>query len=258
MPDQIFPGAGRPLWEGHRQRLRRQMEREGWDSLRPYEMVELVLYHAVPRQDLSDVARLLMHRFGSVGGVFAAPRERLLEVPGVTPGMADWIGLTGELMKAYYDLHAERDIRLGCYQELLAFLEPRLTRLGEGELWALYADFDFNLITYAAFRADGEWWSAANARGILTQAIGNGARYVYLALRAADPAAFATPENSARLESIAVTLRAANMDLVDCALVAPDEVYSMNLHGHMQAVRAGSGCVALHERYGEPGSRTLE
>ena len=58
------------------------MEREGWDALKPYEMVELVLYHAVPRQDLSDVARLLVDRFGSVGGVFGATEAQLMEVPG--------------------------------------------------------------------------------------------------------------------------------------------------------------------------------
>ena len=77
--------SGRPLWEGHRERLRRRMEREGWDALRPHEMVELVLYHAVPRQDLSDISRVLVDRFGSVGGVFRASREELLAVDGVTP-----------------------------------------------------------------------------------------------------------------------------------------------------------------------------
>ena len=41
------------------------MEREGWDALKPHEMVELALYPAVPRQDLTDIARLLVDRFGS-------------------------------------------------------------------------------------------------------------------------------------------------------------------------------------------------
>ena len=37
-----------------------RMELEGWDALKPHEMVELVLYHAVPRQDFSDAARALI------------------------------------------------------------------------------------------------------------------------------------------------------------------------------------------------------
>ena len=104
--------SGRPLWEGHRERLRRRMEREGWDALRPHEMVELVLYHAVPRQDLSDISRVLVDRFGSVGGVFRASREELLAVDGVTPTLADCLLTTGRLMRAYYDMHAQRGIQL--------------------------------------------------------------------------------------------------------------------------------------------------
>ena len=116
---------GRPVWEGHRRRLRQRAAREGWEALRPHEMVELVLNHAVPRQNLSDIARALVARFGTVGGVFAADREALLSVEGMTPRLAEWVGLTGDLMRAYYNLHAESDIRLSCYQEVQAFLKSR-------------------------------------------------------------------------------------------------------------------------------------
>ena len=69
--DGLKDRAGKPLYEGHRNRLRTRLEREGWNALKPYEMVEVVLCHAMPRQDLSAVSRLLVDRFGSVGGVFA-------------------------------------------------------------------------------------------------------------------------------------------------------------------------------------------
>ena len=102
------------------------MEREGWDALRPHEKVELVLNYAVPRQNLSDVARALVARFGSVGGVFSADREQLLAVEGMTDTLAEWVEITGGLMRAYYDIHAESDQGLSCFQEVLAFLKPRL------------------------------------------------------------------------------------------------------------------------------------
>ena len=242
-------GAGRPLWEGHRERLRRRMEREGWDALRPYEMVELVLYHAVPRQDLSDVARLLVDRFGTVGGVFAASREQLMAVTGMTATLAEWIGLTGELMRAYFDLHAQGDIRLGNYQQVLAFLEPRLGTRGDASMWALYADFSFNLITYTEFDASDAWWDAANARRLLVEAIGNGARYVFLVLWNEAPDGLGEAE-AAQLESIATTLRAADLDLVDCLLAGGDEFYSMNRNNRMSSIKEASGCMELHERYG--------
>lgn len=244
---------GRPLWEGHRERLRRRMEREGWDALKPYEMVELALYHAVPRQDLSDIARLLVDSFGTVGGVFAASREQLLAVEGMTPTLAEWVGLTGELIRAYRDMNNVRDIQLGSYREVLDFLRPCLAEHEGAGAWVLYADYGFNLITYTELKVATPWWEAANARRMLVEAIGNGARFVYLVLWTEDPPAGLTEAEAARIDAIAATLRAADLDLVDCLLAGGGEIYSMNIHGKMNAIRAASGCQSVHERYAEDG-----
>ena len=232
------------LWEGHRFRLRRRMEREGWDALKPHEMVELVLCHAVPRQNLSDVARLLVDRFGTVGGVFAATREQLMAVGGMT-GM-----LTGELMRAYHDLHEEGGIRLFNYRHMQAFLASRLACQDCSGLWALYVDFDFNLITYTEFDPSETWWDADNARRMLEEAVGSGARYVFLVLWTAERPAALDDMEAACLEALASTLRAADLDLVDCVVANGDgEMYSMNRNHRMEAIRAESGCGELHERY---------
>ena len=47
-----------------------------------YELLELVLFAAVPRQDTKPLAKALIARFGSFAEVIAAKRERLLEIPG--------------------------------------------------------------------------------------------------------------------------------------------------------------------------------
>ena len=226
------------------------MEREGWDALRPHEKVELVLNYAVPRQNLSDVARALVARFGSVGGVFSADRERLLAVEGVTETLAEWIGITGELMRAYYDMHAESDLRLSNYQEMLAFLRPRLSEAAVPGLWAVYADFDFNLITYSDFGAPDDCWGAAVARRLMVEAIDSGARYVYL-VRFTDAAAPALPEaDLPRLEAIASTLCAADVDLVDCVLCNGRDFASLRLSGRLGAEQGSARMTALHESYG--------
>ncbi|HUB84858.1 MAG TPA: DNA repair protein RadC [Rhizomicrobium sp.] len=55
----------------------------GADALPDYEMLELVLFAAVPRGDMKPLAKDLLKRFGSFAEVIAAPRARLLEVKGV-------------------------------------------------------------------------------------------------------------------------------------------------------------------------------
>ena len=246
--------AEKPLWLGHRKRLRQRMEREGWDSLKPHEMVELILFHAVPRQDIEEVSRALVARFGSVGGVFSAPEEELRSVKGVTAAMAEWMAITGRLMRAYHGLHTSRELRLTCYQEVLRFLRPIAGRLSASPLWMITTDFDFNLMALKPVARSDGWWEAANVRWMVTEAVTAGAKYVFL-VRQADALPMETDEErAARLEIIANTLRAAEVELVDCVLVGGDGFRSMNKEGWMQNIRAESGNLALHERYaGEDG-----
>ena len=182
-------------------------------------MVELVLCHALPRQDISALSRLLVDRFGSVGGVFRATREQILSVPGATPGIAEWIVLTGELVSAYRQLHNVSDIRLDCYRQVMAFLEPLLDRKERSGLWVLYSDFNFNLITITDLQEGRAWWDAENARRMLMDAIGHDARYVYMVLWKDAPALGMDDVETARLDAIASVMCAAELDLVDCLLV---------------------------------------
>lgn len=68
---------------GHRARLRQRFASGGADAMPDYELLELTLFAAIPRRDTKPLAKLLLARFGSFAEVIAAPRARLLEVPGV-------------------------------------------------------------------------------------------------------------------------------------------------------------------------------
>ena len=53
-----------------------------------YELMELVLFAAIPRRDVKPLAKALIARFGSFAEAIAAPRERILEVEGMSDGVA--------------------------------------------------------------------------------------------------------------------------------------------------------------------------
>jgi DNA repair protein RadC len=69
--------------EGHRQRLRARFEKEP-DALPDYELLELVLFSAIPRSDTKPLAKRLLEAFDdSFVEVINAPAARLKEVKGV-------------------------------------------------------------------------------------------------------------------------------------------------------------------------------
>ncbi len=72
-----------PGHHGHRRRLRERFMLGGADALADYEMLEIVLFHAIPRQDTKPIAKALLKRFGSYAGVLHAEPGALGEVKGV-------------------------------------------------------------------------------------------------------------------------------------------------------------------------------
>ncbi len=68
---------------GHRERLRTRFLEGGAQAMPDYEMLELVLFAAIPRRDVKPLAKTLIARFGGFAEVIAAPRARLQEVEGI-------------------------------------------------------------------------------------------------------------------------------------------------------------------------------
>lgn len=84
-PADDAPGfAEAPHFHGHRERLRSRFREAGAEALADYELLELILFRAIPRRDVKPLAKALLKRFGSFADVLAAPEARLAEVEGVT------------------------------------------------------------------------------------------------------------------------------------------------------------------------------
>lgn len=75
--------AATPLHAGHRERLRERFRKGGADALPDYELLELLLFRALPRRDTKDLAKRLLARFGNFSEVINAPEARLKELSGV-------------------------------------------------------------------------------------------------------------------------------------------------------------------------------
>jgi len=72
-----------PHYHGHRQRLRDRFRAAGGEAVSDYELLELLLFRAIPQRDVKPLAKSLIEKFGSFGEVVAAPPARLAEVKGL-------------------------------------------------------------------------------------------------------------------------------------------------------------------------------
>ena len=86
--DCAAPASGRKAKQpsylrDHRKRLRDRFLAGGPAALPDYEMLELVLFRAIPRRDVKPLARALLDRFGDFNGVLSAPPDQLEALDGV-------------------------------------------------------------------------------------------------------------------------------------------------------------------------------
>lgn len=89
------------LHAGHRKRM---LERLKNKNLLEHEVLEVLLYNALPRMNTNDIAHRLLARFGSIDGVFGASIEELTQVRGVGESVAAYLLVVG----ICYDKYVER------------------------------------------------------------------------------------------------------------------------------------------------------
>ncbi len=75
--------AETPHYHGHRERLRARFREAGAEALSDYELLELVLFRALPRRDVKPLAKTLVATFGSFAEAVNAPEARLAQISGL-------------------------------------------------------------------------------------------------------------------------------------------------------------------------------
>ena len=224
-------------WVGRRERLRRQVEKEGWDSLCPHEMIELILYYTVLRQDMNEVACALLSRFGSVRGVMNATKEELKEIPGMNEGMAEWLKHTAELIHAYEAIGPEEHFKIKKHGDAIDFVSKHRKGAKAPECWILYMDFDNRLLTQTVLCKSLKWWKAEHVRQCIREALALHARYAILVEFRGTQALEIGNEEKEQLVQFSHALRGIEVELLDDILVGETEYVSLHAKGRMDKIR---------------------
>ena len=93
--------TGSGIHAGHRQRMKERFLAGGLDGFSEHEVLELILFYAIPRRDVNELSHKLVERFGSLNAVFTAGFEDLLTVDGIGENAALLIKLMAESFRRY-------------------------------------------------------------------------------------------------------------------------------------------------------------
>ena len=96
------------LNQGHRSRMRKRYLTCGFSGFQEHEILELLLFYALPRVNTNPIAHQLLKEFHSLAGVLDADPVELQKVPGVREQAAVFLNMQPELFR-YYQLSKETE-----------------------------------------------------------------------------------------------------------------------------------------------------
>ena len=129
-----------PHYHGHRQRLRKRLRDAGPEAVADYELLELVLFRAIPRRDVKPLAKALINRFGSFAEAIAARPERLAEVEGMSEASINEFKILEAGARRFAKGAVQKRRALGSGHEVLDYCRTSMAFSDREEFRILFLD----------------------------------------------------------------------------------------------------------------------
>ena len=132
--------------KGHRHRLRTRFVKDNGASFHDYELLEMLLFGALPRVDTKPIAKALLKRFGSFAAVVSAGHDQLARVPGVGAAGAVTLKIVKTAALRLAREEAMDGPVLGSWERVLAYCRASLAHEKTERLHLLFLDRKNKLI----------------------------------------------------------------------------------------------------------------
>lgn len=125
--------------DGHRERLRERMMREGLSGFQDHEILELLLFQSIPRKDTNKLAHTLLAQFGNLRNVLNASPEQLMTVKGVSQVTACNLAMLKEVSSRCKKQECDR-INLGGMASIIKYCQIIIAQSYVEKLVVVYVD----------------------------------------------------------------------------------------------------------------------
>lgn len=213
--------------EGHRERMRARFLHGGLEGFAPHEVLELLLFNAIPRRDVNPLAHRLLKHFGSVWAVLNALPEQLMQVPGIGAQSAAMLSLVAAAYRfADRDKLGERPI-VNNYREAKVFCAQLFAAAREEVLYVICLDAQGRVLRAVPAITGTIDEIAIYPRTIVAIAIRHNARNVVLAHN--HPSGLRDPSDADvhTTELLREALGAVDIEVLDHIIYADGECTSM-------------------------------
>ncbi len=131
---------------GHRDRMRARFQREGLENFQSHEILELLLFYALPRVDTNPIAHDLIAEFHSLSGVLEADIQDLKRIKGISENAAVFLKLLPEVFQRYQLDKIREHTALDTTKKLCEYIRAKLCSAVREKVLLLCLDEHLHLL----------------------------------------------------------------------------------------------------------------
>lgn len=219
------------IHDGHRQRLKERFLREGLDHFSDIQVLELLLFYCIPRQDTNPIAHALLDHFGSLAQVLEAPAEELCKVSGIGQSAAVLLSMVLPINRAYEENRAENIKILPNVTDCGVYMVPKFHGKRNETVFLLCLDAKCKVLGCREMGEGSVNSAGVPIRRIVETALGLNASTVVLAHNHPSGLALPSGEDVQSTYRVAAALNAVDIALADHIVVADGDYVSMAQSG---------------------------
>ena len=240
--------------DGHRRRMRERFQAQGLEGFAPHEVLELILFYAIPRADVNPLAHRLLDAFGSLHGVLEADAGDLMKVEGVGESAATLLSLFGHVDRQLEKSRSARRGKLRNRQDAVRHCLGLLAGLREEHLYLVCLNAQMEVVHNALIARGTLNEVAAYPRQVAQAALRANAHAVILCHNHPGGAAIPSQQDLDMTDSLGQMLQSLDIFLADHVIVAGEDALSLVECGFLEHHTSGG---VLLSKVADPGDGAL-
>ena len=212
--------------EGHRERLKKRFLNSP-ESFEDHELLELLLFYAIPRKNTNETAHKLLERFGSIKGILDANLEALSEVDGIGQNAAIYIKTIAMLVSKYEYVDTREDGILKNPETLHTFLKNLFIGTDNEISYVLMFDNSRRLITCEKIGEGFSMEHTLSLRKIASCALSTNASFAIMVHNHPNGRALPSGEDIQATNRIRIMLESMGVVLMDHFIIAENDCVSI-------------------------------
>lgn len=215
--------------DGHRDRMRKRYLKQGIDAFDDHQILELLLFYAIPRRDTNLIAHRLIDTFGSLGAVLDASPDALMQVEGIGESAAALLRLVPETERRGAESRVAHGV-IRSPRDAADFLIPRFRGRTEEALLLVCLDVKNRVTDYTFIGEGGPASVQVNTRKIVEKALLQRSSAVILSHNHPGGSEEPSREDLETTRLLHDTLAPLDITLFDHIIVAGEHFFSMAEH----------------------------